>query len=58
MNRFGLSALCLLGALGGRAEANEADRVQIDSGVLIGTSDADVRTFKGVPYTALGRHKA
>ena len=36
----------------GSAHGAEGDRVSIESGVLLGSSDADVGVFKGVPYAA------
>jgi para-nitrobenzyl esterase len=32
--------------------APEPTKARIDSGVLVGTADGDVRVFKGIPYTA------
>jgi para-nitrobenzyl esterase len=54
--RIGAVLGCLIWSLGS-AHGAEADRVSIDSGVLLGSSDADVSVFKGVPYAAapLGR---
>jgi para-nitrobenzyl esterase len=48
----GLAALSLLSMLAGPARSVELDRVPIDSGVLVGAVDGDIRTFKGVPYAA------
>jgi para-nitrobenzyl esterase len=46
------AAFGLLSMVAGSARSAESDRVSIDSGVLLGVSDGDVRTFKGVPYAA------
>jgi para-nitrobenzyl esterase len=48
----GIAAFCLLSMFVGPALSAEPDRVSIDAGVLIGAGDADIRTFKGVPYAA------
>ena len=45
----GLAASALAAAA---MAAPEPTKVRIDSGVLVGTADGDVRAFKGVPYTA------
>jgi para-nitrobenzyl esterase len=47
----------VLGAIGimvllDPANAIPSDRVQIDSGFLVGTSQGNVKTFKGIPYAA------
>ena len=36
----------------GSAHGAETDRVSVEAGVLLGSGDADVRIFKGVPYAA------
>ena len=55
MNAFSkVAAAVLLGAcaLPCGAWAAPAPRVTIDSGVLVGTADGQVVSFKGVPYAA------
>lgn len=54
MIRGGLLALSLIGAAAvcGPVSGAEPVRVEIDTGVLIGASRADVSVFKGVPYVA------
>src|SRR5882757_3119196 len=50
--RAALVAIASLTALVGPVRGTDLDHVSIDTGVLIGASDAVVRTFKGVPYAA------
>jgi para-nitrobenzyl esterase len=48
-----LAAGLTAGALAASAHAAPAPtKARIDSGVLVGTEDGDVRVFKGIPYTA------